>query len=109
MFYHIVFISFKPATDSQSKEAVIETLKELGVKTSSYGIQYWSVLPNHDGRSKSFIGGRSIHFILTGIFRNEESFGRWKGCQEHKDAGAILAEVADWIIGDCVTDNLINH
>lgn len=106
--FHTVFISFMPGIDPQAKEAVVETLKELGVKTSSYGINHWSVSPNHDTRCKDFIKGRSIDLILTGIFQDEESFGQWKACQLHKDAGVILAQVADWLVGDCVGDNLIN-
>lgn len=103
MFCHYVLISFIPNTDEVERDKVVKLLSELGKKTEKeYNLLFWSIERNLDKRPRNIIGGRTVDVIEIAIFKDEESFRKWRFSPDHSKVAEEMGKVMDWVIGDVI-------
>lgn len=94
---HVVLISFLPTTTQEMRDDVSDRYTMLGQEAggTDAGILFWSTKPNMDLR-------KNIHLIEVAIFKDSQSYEKFKNHPKHKEVVELLKTSADWSVGDTI-------
>lgn len=102
--YHVILISFLPESDNLVREKITKMYSTLGSDCGGHaaGIIFWSVQPNLDLR-------KNIHLVEVAIFKDQESFDKFKKHPKHIEVVELLKSNANWTVGDLLAELPVNH
>jgi len=90
-YKHIVLFKIYDQINEDRFQEALKILEQLG--KGNPDIIQWSVKPTIDTRK-----GRII--IEDSIFKDEESFQKFRTSEAHNQASAVMKEISDWLVGD---------
>jgi hypothetical protein len=95
-YKHIVLFKIKNEVSNEDFKKALSLLQNLGQDNSD--IISWIVTPSLDTRK-----GRII--IEDSLFKNEETFQKFRSSEKHNEVAAFLRNIADWFVGDYLSNN----
>lgn len=106
VLHHVILITFLPEAQESVKNEIIERYATLGADCGGHeaGILFWSTKPNTDLR-------KNIHLVEIAIFKDNDSFEKFKKHPKHIEVLELLKTSANWYVGDIFHEfpNLPKH
>lgn len=88
---HIVLFTLKPTVTHVERDEAVQLLRDLG--QSSDGVLAWSVELSRDTR-------KGVVIVENGLFVDEHAYEAFRSSAEHKAAGKLMSQIADWLVAD---------
>jgi len=99
--FHTVLITFKEGTLPETKNTIYHLYQTLARNCGGKeaGILFWKVDWNLDKR-------KNVELVEVAIFENNETFQTFRSHPSHQQIVTLLAQVADWQVGDIMIDSI---
>ena len=101
MLFHTVLISFRPDSTNKQRAKAYADLKALGKKCGGEraGVLFWQVKKNLDLR-------KNVHLVELSFFKDKNAFQAFRKHPMHDKVTRTFKEIADWQVGDFITNKI---
>ncbi|MGY1740206.1 MULTISPECIES: hypothetical protein [unclassified Blastococcus] len=89
-YRHLVLFRFQSSTDVEARHAAYDAVAATG---QAPGLLSWRLDWSLDTRKGAVL-------VQDAVFAHRAAFEAWRDSDAHRQAGALMSRVADWLVGD---------